>query len=156
MEHGSVSALQGAAALAALTTVVAAIIPAAHDREDRVRMKDALSDLAVIESRIERYHWEHGDYPPSLSAIGLTATDPWGNAYRYARVSDSSGNGLIRLRAGNLPVNVDFDLYSSGPDGVSHSLLNVAGSRDDIVRAEGFVGWSAEYCERKSCGDFVE
>jgi general secretion pathway protein G len=33
------------------------------------------------------------------------------------------------------PINTDFDLYSMGPDGESRAQLNVAASRDDVIRA---------------------
>jgi general secretion pathway protein G len=46
-----------------------------------------------------------------------------------------------------VPLNSDYDLYSSGPDGESRSPLTAAPSRDDIVRANngGYIGLAGEY-----------
>ena len=46
-----------------------------------------------------------------------------------------------------MPINSDFDLYSTGPDGASVAPLTAEPSRDDIVRANdgAFIGLASEY-----------
>ena len=45
------------------------------------------------------------------------------------------------------PLNSDFDLYTVGPDGITHASLGNSASRDDIVRARdgGFIGTAEEF-----------
>ena len=147
------SILEGSIVLAVLSTIVVVTLPAVNDREDRMRMVQVQKDFGIIELRIQRYYAANGEYPPSLEAIGLARNDPWGNPYEYARNSDQQGNGNVRKKHGDVPVNLDFDLYSNGPDGDTRSPLNSTLGLDDIVRAEGgdFVGWSTEYCVKYGC-----
>ena len=91
--------------------------------------------------------------------------DPWGKPYQYLNLQNiklpgggggGKGNGKksagiesglphVRAPPGGLtrprkdrflvPVNTDYDLYSSGPDGQSVREFSAKKSRDDIVRA---------------------
>jgi general secretion pathway protein G len=147
------SVLESVAVLAALSTLLAVVIPAVDGREDNMRMVQVQKDFGVMELRIQRYFASNGEYPPSLDAVGLTANDPWGNPYQYLNSASEQGNGQKRKKHGNVPVNNDFDLYSMGPDGGSVSSMTATSSRDDIVRADkgDFVGWAAEYCVKSGC-----
>lgn len=55
---------------------------------------------------------------------------------------------MARRKDHNLvPLNTDYDLYSSGPDGASVGPLTAKASRDDILRANNgrFVGPASAY-----------
>ncbi|RKZ94457.1 MAG: prepilin-type cleavage/methylation domain-containing protein, partial [Gammaproteobacteria bacterium] len=74
-------------------------------------------------------------------------TDPWGNLYQFLNMSTVVGNGQKRKDKNLVPLNTDYDLYSSGPDGQSVGPLTAAKSRDDIIRANngGYVGKAEDY-----------
>ena len=145
--------MEGTAVLAVLSTLIIVAVPAVDDREDRMHMVEVRKDFGIMEARIQRYFAENGEYPGSLEEIGLDGDDPWGNPYRYVRSADEMGNGQVRTTHLDAPVNRDFDLYSTGPDGSSLSHLVSLASRDDILRAErgSFVDWSTVYCTEHGC-----
>jgi general secretion pathway protein G len=73
--------------------------------------------------------------------------DPWDNPYHYTNLEAAKGKGSARKNKNLVPINSDFDLYSSGKDGASVSPLTAKASRDDIVRASDgrFVGLASDY-----------
>ena len=72
---------------------------------------------------------------------------PWGNPYRYFNLATKKGNGQERKNRNLVPINSDYDLYSSGKDGASLGPLIAKASRDDVVRANDgrFIGLAKEY-----------
>ena len=139
--------------IAVLAAVVGVAMPAYNGHEEKMRMVEVQKDFGIMELRIQQYFMKNGEYPTSLTEIGMLKEDPWGNTYQYARMSDQQGNGSVRKKTGEVPVNRDFDLYSMGPDGDSESPLTATASVDDVVRADdgGYVGWGWEYCTKTSC-----
>jgi len=144
------SVLELLAGIAMVGTLITVALPAYDGYEERMQLVEVQKDFGIIEMRIQRYFVSYGEYPPSLEVVGMDKDDPWGNPYRYMNMSSKTGNGKVRKKHGNVPVNNDFDLYSAGPDGDSRSPMNSVHSRDDIVRADGgdFVGWATEYCAK--------
>lgn len=125
---------------------------------DKARITRALAEISSIATVIDASRLFPVDSPPpdSISEFGLaTPNDPWGNPYLYLRIEgvfDVTANprtsGLPAVAAGPRPpptdprkdrflkpINTDYDLYSSGPDGVSRDSLEHRDSRDDVVRA---------------------
>ena len=145
--------LETMGAFAVLATLVAVAVPSYDGHKDKMRMVEVQKDFGVFELRLQRYFAANGEYPPDLATVGLAKDDPWGNPYRYMRMSDKQGNGQVRKKHGDVPINLDFDLYSHGPDGDSVSPLTGNASRDDIVRGDdgGFVGWATDYCAKSDC-----
>lgn len=115
--------------------------------------KTAITDIQVIELRLKAFSAENGDIPPiDLASMNLGSLlpliDPWGNPYRYLKISGAPGNLPQARRDHNLvPINSDFDLYSMGPDGQSAKPLTAMKSRDDIIRANdgAFIGKASTY-----------
>ncbi len=71
-------------------------------------------EQAIIADRVAEYANNNGNYPSTLTLLGMdtdTLEDPWGRTYRYEPAPDGGG----------------FTLSSDGPDGVR-------GTADDIVR----------------------
>ncbi len=71
------------------------------------------ADMANVGLAAVDYHEKEGRMPQDLGALGLsvsTATDPWGNPYRYELVDQDPG----------------FDVYSAGGDGAF-------GTADDLA-----------------------
>lgn len=107
--------------------------------------------------------------PNTLAEIGLEVPiDPWGTPYRYLRIEGvfdvtqqpPGQDALPPVAAGPRPqpdqprkdrffkpINTDFDLYSSGPDGDSRVSLEHDDSRDDVVRGLNgrFVGLAENF-----------
>lgn len=113
-----------------------AVAWAYHLTMERARVVSAVSELDAIASLVDDFHARHGRYPESLAEVDADERlDPWGHPYGYAR----SAATYVAPASSGASLNVDYDLWSVGPDG-RHSAASRAG--DDIVRArEGaFVG----------------
>jgi general secretion pathway protein G len=117
-----------------------------QDAINRARISTAMTDIRTLEVLLERSFTVNSAYPADLSTFNI-GNDPWGNAYSYLNMALTTGNGAKRKDHGNVPINTDYDIYSSGPDGQSRSPLTAKASRDDIIRANngGFVGEASDY-----------
>jgi len=69
------------------------------------------------------------------------------NPYGYLKLGDKKAHGHARKNHSLVPINTDFDLYSTGPDGRSSPPLTAKHSQDDIVRASdgAFIGVASDY-----------
>lgn len=141
--------LELTATIALLGVISAMAIPAFNGYAERARTNRAIGAISRVS--IELYRWRtnvgNGAFPASLEEAGIgIGSDPWGNTYVYTRVQ---GALLADLRKNKnlIPVNTDFDLYSSGPDGSSAPPFNAGPSQDDIVRANdgAFIGLAEDY-----------
>jgi general secretion pathway protein G len=135
-----------AVAIIGVTAVVA--LPAYANYRERVRIAQAVTDIKGVEAQIKSYSLDNRALPNSLADIGRGGMlDPWGNPYQYTNLETAKGNGSARKNKNLVPINSDYDLYSSGKDGSSASPLTAKASRDDIVRASDgrFVGLASDY-----------
>ena len=115
---------------------------------DRARVSRCASELRTIEQSISAYALEKGSLPDSLAQVGQgDLFDPWGRHYVYLNLQDPANVGNGRTRNGGIPLNLDFDLYSLGPDGISPTVLEIDpftqnAAFDDVVRANdgSYVG----------------
>lgn len=123
--------------------LTALAMPYYGDWRNRVKSLDAQNDIIGNEAKIETWLGQHpGQYPASLADVPLAAlTDPWGRPYAYYNIAANGKGGARKDHALN-PLNTDYDLYSSGPDGVSKAQITQKDSLDDILRASngGYVG----------------
>jgi general secretion pathway protein G len=117
----------------------------------KARVNQAISKVAIMGQKIEDFMIDSGRLPNDLNEIGEpNATDPWGNPYEYLVIfglDKTEIEGKWRKDRFLIPLNTDFDLYSSGKDGVSKAPLTSEDSWDDIVRANngGYVGLAHKY-----------
>ncbi|QRN04240.1 prepilin-type N-terminal cleavage/methylation domain-containing protein [Legionella sp. MW5194] len=115
----------------------------------RVNMTTATADIKTVEMAIEKYYGENNQYPPDLATLGISMRDPWGNPYRYLNILNGgpAAKGMARKDKNLVPINSDYDLYSSGEDGASVSPLTAKASQDDVVRANNgaYIGPAADY-----------
>ena len=136
-------------ALAIVAILAMLAIPAYQDYIDKANRSKAIADITAIEQAIDRYRIIHNEaLPDSLGDLDLdTLADPWGNPYQYLNISTVKGNGKLRKDQNLVPINSDYDLYSSGKDGESVGPLTAAKSRDDIIRANNgsFIGLAEDY-----------
>lgn len=143
--------LMVAIAIVGITATIA--VPAYSDYMERVRTEQAIMDINQIAMRIESYNpvGSANLYPASLAEIGMdNMRDPWGNLYQYLNLTDGNvrgARGQARKDHSLVPINSDYDLYSTGKDGNSQPPLTSRASRDDIVRANNgrFVGLASKY-----------
>lgn len=135
-------------AIAIIGILAGAAFPAYRRYLDEARNQQARADIRAIESVLERYYFTNNAYPDTLGQVRLdNMTDPWSKPYRYVRITVSTNRGLLRKDRNLVPINSDYDLYSTGKDGDSRPPLAAPPSRDDIVRANSgkFVGLASDY-----------
>lgn len=83
----------------------------------------------------------------SGNAAGGAGQGAAGGAGRAGGGGGGSIMGEVRKDRFQVPINSDFDLYSSGPDGQSRGPLSAPVSRDDILRANdgAFYGVAEDF-----------
>jgi general secretion pathway protein G len=137
--------------VAAIIGVLAGIaLPKYQDYRERIRVQQAITDIAAMNTKLRSYMLDNTTPPDSLSTVGSGgAIDPWGRPYVYLKLMGASKGiiGKARKNKSLVPINSDFDLYSVGKDGVSAGPLTAGPSRDDVVRANDgrFIGLASDY-----------
>lgn len=115
---------------------------------EKARTTKAIGDIRNISMTISLWEAQTATLPDSLADVSMQELrDPWGRPYQYTKLDGVKGKGKARKDKNLVPLNVDYDLYSMGPDGASQSPLTAKASRDDIVRANngGFIGLASDY-----------
>ena len=134
--------------IAIIGIMVAIALPLMQSYIESGRRAQAITDLREMSDTIKKSEKTTGILPDSLAAVALdTRRDPWGRVYMYFNLRTAHGNGVARKDKKLAPLNSDFDLYSVGPDGITHASLGNSASRDDLVRARdgGFIGTAEEF-----------
>jgi len=135
--------------VAVVAVLVVIAVPGYTRYVQRAQNSQVIAALGQIQLVAGRYALSNnGDFPPDLASIGMdTLRDPWGNPYYYHNTVTGTGNGLGRKDKNLHPINTDFDLYSSGPDGKSVPPLTAKPSQDDLIRGNdgSFLGVAADY-----------
>lgn len=136
-------------ALAVVGVLAAIALPMYDNHRERIKRATAVLDIRALQMLIKDYAADNGGtLPASLSDIGNGGRlDPWARPYRYLDLTTSRGHGAARKDHRLNPINSDFDLYSTGKDGLSGTQLTQKVSLDDIVRARdgAFVGLAADF-----------
>ncbi len=136
-------------AIAIVAVLTAIALPSYAKYRDRIRNFNAADDIASLQPLITQYALDNRNaYPASLADIGRGGLkDPWGHAYQYVSHDDPTGIGAWRKDHNIIPINSDYDLWSSGKDGQTAPPLTAGPSRDDIVRANNgrFVGLASDF-----------
>ncbi len=134
--------------IAIVSLLLALSVPSYDGFVQRARIAAAVADIGSMQIRVENFRTlNNGMLPASLDVLG-TPTDPWGNPYQYINIeSGSTPPGFWRKDLGQVPINSDYDLFSTGRDGDSVPPLTGKSSRDDIVRADngGYVGVAEDH-----------
>ena len=145
-EQSGVTLLELMAVLAAIAILGAIAVPAFNGYIERARVVRAVSDIGMVSLQLYRWQLNTRTFPATLAEAALGGNDPWGRPYAYLRVAGANP-GQLRKDHNLVPINTDFDLYSSGPDGASVGPLTAQQSRDDVVRANNgaYIGVAANY-----------
>jgi general secretion pathway protein G len=133
---------------AIVMTIFAIAIPSLMAAVDQARIARAVDDIRAIEDDITSYETIYGQLPDTLSQVGDDALlDPWGAPYQYLNHSTMHGNGQARKDRFLVPLNSDYDLYSSGKDMRSVGPITASVSQDDIIRADSgnYVGLASQF-----------
>ena len=133
----------------AILGVLAGIVSVAYNGYIKTtKISSAIQQIRAMSIVINDYQANNKAFPDSLADVDLdTLQDPWGHPYRYLNIATATNPGMVRKDHNLVPLNTDYDLYSTGPDGMSASPLTAAASQDDIVRANngGYVGEASSY-----------
>ena len=128
--------------------IIAAIATLAFQSfADKARVIKATAEIATIQTKIKVYETYEGSLPNSLSDLDdFNMSDPWGNPYQYSNFNIVPPN-LWRKDKNLHPLNIDYDLWSNGKDGLTHKNLTAVVSYDDVVRANdgAYIGLGKEY-----------
>jgi general secretion pathway protein G len=131
-----------------LIAILAAIaIPYYGDWRNRVKTAQATSDIIGNEALVETYFAMNRTLPSSWADLPKATTiDPWGRPYVYYNIQANGKGGARKDHALN-PLNVDYDMYSAGPDGKTKAQITQKDSLDDVIRASngGYVGLASGF-----------
>jgi len=118
-----------------------------QDYRERVRVSQAITDIAVMSGKIGLYWQDAHAYPETLAEIGAPVADPWGRPYVYVDLTGINGHGKARKDRKLNPLNSDYDLYSVGKDGVTKPQVSNKDSLDDVIRANDgrFIDLAANF-----------
>jgi general secretion pathway protein G len=142
-----VTLLELAFAVLVVGLLAAITIPAYRGYAERARVAQAVTDIAEVSGRIQRFYTTNFRLPASLADVGAQdLRDPWGRPYVYL-LFDAVNRGARRKDRSLVPINSEYDLYSVGRDGRTRPPLTVPVSQDDVVRARdgGFIGKAADF-----------
>jgi general secretion pathway protein G len=136
-----------------ITGILAALATLRYlDYVERAKVARAAVEIAEIQTEVRIWSVDRNDeIPSSLAAAGITPpSDPWGRPYRYLKlVRRGPGNNIGQARKDRflVPINSEFDLYSTGPDGLTRPPLQHKNSRDDVIRANdgSFIGLAERF-----------
>ena len=136
--------------VAIVGVLVGIALPKYFDYRERMRVSQAIQDIAGMNVKITGYMRDNTLPPSSLVEVGDAGKlDPWGRPYSYLPIMGASKGiaGKARKNKNLTPLNSDFDLYSVGKDGQSVGPLTAGPSRDDVVRANDghFIGLASDY-----------
>ncbi len=147
--------------MAVLVILVGLTIPMYSRILDHARVTRAVGDINAVTKEVAIFQSSRGCLPPSLAALGRTdLMDPWGRAYQLVvTAAPAPGNacsacsglcaapGAARVDAASVRLNLDYDVFSIGKDGLSAAPISAAVSQDDVVRGRtgGFIGRASSY-----------
>lgn len=137
-------------ALVVAGALMAIGVPSYLAHVERVRVAQAVSDIAAVSMALANFHALRFTYPNSLAELNINIPlDPWNQPYQYLGidVNPPPNVGQVRRDKNLNPLNSDFDLYSLGKDGASSKQITGAKGRDDIIRAGngGFIGLAKDH-----------
>jgi len=132
-------------------------VPAFTKGVESGKIVRTIGEIRMISTEIQMHHVMSGGLPQNLAEIGRgDLLDPWGRPYQYLNftylnLGDTQGQdqelGPAQKTRNLLPINLNFDLYSSGKDGKSAPLLSAQVCRDDVIlgRNGAYIGLASSF-----------
>jgi general secretion pathway protein G len=131
--------------------VSALVYPKLVEAVNKARYARAIADIGTIHKAIETYRITRGSIPLTMNDMvpqlyTEPPIDPWGQPYNYNNFTQIPP-GERRKDGPLVPINKEFDIFSSGPDGQSVPNIHAVPSRDDVLFANdgGFIDVASEY-----------
>jgi general secretion pathway protein G len=127
------------AVLMIVSALASIAIPKYHALADKAKVARAIGDLQALQTTLDT----RDSLPDNMSTLGLSLTDPWGNAYVYVKFP----SGTPRVDRFGVQLNTTYDLYSVGKDGATATSTNAPASFDDVIRANdgGYIGQASKF-----------
>lgn len=129
------------------------VIPQYDNLKNNAKRAQCKADLRTVEKSIYAYNLDKGTFPPTPGgpldpAIFTVVNDPWGHQFVYYNIRDGGGTPYAVTIPGTDNLNDDFDLYSTGINGLSTGILDpTTTSWDDVIRAldGAYLGDAGKY-----------
>jgi general secretion pathway protein G len=134
--------------IAIIATLAAILIPSFVSALNSAKIARAIEDIRTLETEIDSYQFFNGTLPNSLNDLDRgTMLDPWGTPYQYLNYASPRASGQMRRDRFLVPLNLTYDLFSSGADHAWVPPITARVSQDDIIRANdgGYVGLASQY-----------
>lgn len=137
--------------LMTVVVVMGALVTMGYARSkytiEQGKLAKAIGDIRAIQVDIAGYQVASPTQalPATLADVDRAGLmDPWGRPYVF--VNFSTG-GSPRTDVFGVNLNVEYDVYSLGPDGASALSLTSGTSQDDVVLGMdgGFIGRASRY-----------
>ena len=140
--------------VAIIGTLLALMVPSYTNLLEKARTNQAITDIVKISRELDDFLTDNGTLPKTLEELlqefkPLNLMDPWGNPFEYLVIlgkKKSEIQGKWRKDRFLVPINTDYDLYSSGKDGQSAASITEKQSEDDIVRGQdgSYIGLASQ------------
>jgi general secretion pathway protein G len=140
------------AVVAIMAILVIIAMPAYSNFREMAKIARAKSEISSMGGQIALYVIDKGSNPLKLDDLPSHAiNDPWGHPYHYYNIVTNTPAGETQyMDIGGVDVlNHDYDLYSSGKDGITAipHILSAPEGADDVVRVND--GSSVELGSRR-------
>ena len=111
-------------------------LPSFRSVLEQCRVIVAIGEVRQISRSIDSYRLLNGfRYPETLADVGQRGRlDPWGNPYEYHLLATRPWQPS-RIDRELDALNTDYDLFSTGRDGMTLAPVSADPSQDDILRA---------------------
>jgi len=118
--------------IAIVAALAAIALPAYNNYINKTKCRRAMSEIRTLNTEISGYALDKGVFPNTLADINRGGyLDPWQRPYVY---NNFSIPGDPPLEDPYDTLNIDYDLYSLGKDGVTEFTDGDPKNLDDVVR----------------------
>jgi len=111
-------------------------IPVFTEYTTKTRNKRSIVELRTIDQAITAFILDKNTLPQTatgLSDVGMgNLKDPWNRPYHYQNLTETPVGAREYTSLGE--TNMDYDLYSTGSNGLSAPEFAGSGSADDLLR----------------------
>ena len=139
VDHRGFTLVELLAVIAIVAILIVIAMPAYSTFKESAKVARAKSEISSQEGQIALYVVDKGSLPLQLGDLPSPVfKDPWGQLYHYYNITTNTPAGETQYMdlVPSEVLNTDYDLYSSGKDGITPTphILSVPESADDVVR----------------------